>query len=149
MSSASAKNVEKRREEAMEYLVKKYYESKIHEEELRKKFESYSRIRRWIYKRGMNLKDAGMIFKEIIVRPFGLIIASGSGLFSWYLALRTAPNIHRFIDSIVPSPWNSVIGLITVPIGWSPLIIAEGLYVYYTQREIRKRLKEDYGIEIS
>lgn len=150
MPRVSSKDTEKRREEAMKYLVKKYYESKIREEEFRKKLESYGRLRRWISRRSSNLKIAGMIVKEIIVKPVGMTIAIMSVAFSLILAASTSPKIVEFIDRIVPFPCNVVIGVIvTFPIGFSPAIIAIVSYTYYINKEIKKRLKEDYGIETS
>ena len=116
--------MKKRREEALDYLVTKYYESKISEEELRKRLESYGRVKRWFYRRSMDLKDVGMIVKESVVKPVGIAIMSMSGFFSLILAISTAPKIIRFIDSVVPFPYNVVIGLVvTFPIGFSPMII--------------------------
>lgn len=139
---------EERRKEAMEYWVKEYYESKMREEKLRKKLESYGKVRRWAYKRIRNLKVDGMIVKETVVKPLGMTIAAMSGFFSLILAASTAPKIVKFIHSVVPFPYNVVIDVIvTFPIGFSPGIIAEGLYVYYVKKEIKKRLKKDYRIE--
>lgn len=143
------KNSEERREEAFQYLVKKYYESKMREEESRKRLESYGRFRRWIYKRTKNFKIAGMIVKEIVIKPVGLALMVVSGWFSSVLTIFISPKVIEFIDSIVPSPYNQVVGVVAMfPIGFSPIIIAVVSYAYYVNREIKKRLKEDYGIEI-
>lgn len=141
--------MEKRRKEAMEYLVKKYHESKKREEELKRKLESYSRVRLWMYERSMNLKDACMMFKELVVKPVGITIAVLSGFPSLILAASISPKITQLIDNAFPFPYNEVINIfVCFPIGFALPMIAEVSYAYYVNKEAKKRLKEDYGIEI-
>lgn len=141
-------DMEGRRQEALEYLVKNYYESKIHEQKLRKKLESYGRLRRWVYRRSSELRVTGMIFKQVIIKPVGIALCFISGWLTPILAFSVTPGIVRFIDSIVPVPYNAVVDIIvTFPIPFSPLVIAWGLYIHHLKKVIEKRLKEDYGIE--
>lgn len=138
------KDLEKRREDALEYLVRKFYESKMREAKLK----SYGIVRRRIYKIGRGLRDAGMIFREAIVKPVGIATFVISCFLTLELAVLVSPKIVKFIDSLVPFPYNVIINIIvTLPIPFSPLIIGEGLYLYHIKKELEKRLKEEYGIE--
>jgi len=134
--------MEGRRKKALDYLVEKFYESKMREEEHRRKLESYGRVRGWFYKRSRNLRDAGMIFKEVILKPVGMALGVSSSVLSYLLAVSTAPKIHRFTNNVV------VGGIITFSIAFCPIIIAESLYAHYVSKEVKKRLREEYGIEV-
>ena len=147
-SNPKRKTMEECRKEALDYLVKEYHESIKREEELRKKLEGYGRLRRWIYRKSMDLKVRGMVLKEVVIKPVGVTLVFMSGLFSWYLATATAPKIHKFIDNLVPPPLNKIVSLTTLPIGWTPVIILGGYYLYVTEKEINTRLKEDYGLKV-
>lgn len=148
-SSHIPKTSEKRREEAMGYLVKKYYESKMREEEFRKKLESYGRVRRWVYERSRNLQDAGMIVKETVGRPLFWASVALSGWVYMTIVPQITPKIMKFVDSVVPPPYNGPINVVLCfPVGFSFLVVPPAIYAYKVKRELKKRLREDYGIEI-
>jgi hypothetical protein len=140
------KTMEERRQEALEYIVKKHFEWKRREEEYRKKLESYGKIRRWAYKRIIGLRDAGMIIKEVIVKPFIMTIMICSCVFSMLLGMTIGQQFSSFTRYYILSPFNYVIDvLVLFPLGFSPGIISIILTYYVEKRKI-KRLLEDYGI---
>lgn len=140
---------EKRVEKAIEYLVEKHYESKKREEELRKKLEGYGTVRKWIYENSIKLKDGCDIFKQIILKPIGMTIAIGSGGLSMLLAITVRPMIVKLVGTHLPSSYGEVLGGITAFfIGFSPMFMSLSLYAYYVNKQIKKRLKEEYGIEV-
>jgi hypothetical protein len=142
------KTMEERRQEALKYLVEKHFEWKKREEDHRKKLESYGKIRRWIYKRSISLKDAGMIIKESIVKPFIMVLLIGSGAFSMWLGTMIGQQITKFTQYYVPSPFNYVLDLfILFPLGFSPCIIGV-ILSYYIEKRKMKKLLEDYGVTI-
>ncbi len=146
--SGKFETLEERRKEALGYLVEKYFESKRREEEFRKKLESYGRVRRWMYERSMQLKDAGMIVREGVVKPFIITTIALSGFFSICLGTTVGPQITKFIETYFPFPFNYMLEvLIIFPIGFSPVILGIVLNYYVEKRKV-KRMLENYGIEI-
>jgi len=140
------KTIEERRQEALKYLVEKHLEQKRHEEEYRKKLESYGKIRRWVYKRIVSLKDVGMIIKETIVKPSIMLIMVCSGFFSIWLGTIIGQQVMGFTRYYLSSPINYVFDvLILFPIGFSPGIISITL-TYYVEKRKLKKLLEDYGV---
>lgn len=140
--------IEERREKALGYLVEKYFESKRHEEEIRRKLESYGRVRRWVYKRSVQLKDAGMIVREVLVKPAVITLMAFSVFFSILLGMTIAPQIVKFTAVYIPNPFKYVVDvLILFPIGFSPGILGIVLN-YYVEKEKLKRTLKNYGIEI-
>jgi len=138
---------EKRREEALKYVLKKHFESKKREEELRKKLESYGRVRRWLYERWLKLKNIGFIFKQIVVKPLAMLLAIGSGGPSMVLAIIVRPHIVRFLSLFFPSLFSDLLGGITTFfIGFSPIFISLTSYTYYLDRQMEKRLREEHGM---
>jgi hypothetical protein len=144
--SPKPRTMEERRQDALKYLVEKHFEWKRREEEYRKKLESYGRIRRWVYKRTISLKDAGMIFKETIVKPSIMVIMICSGALSIWLGTTVGQPVINFTRYYVPSPFNYVLDvLILFPVGFSPGITSVILTYYIEKRKVEKLLK-DYGV---
>jgi hypothetical protein len=140
------KTSEERRQEALKYLVEKHFERKRREEEYRKKLESYGRIRRWVYTRSMSVKDAFMVFQEVIVKPAIMTIMICSTLFSIWLGTTVGQQFTKFTIHYIPSPFNYVLDvLVLFPLGFSPGI-ASVILTYYVEKRKIKRLLEDYGV---
>jgi len=139
--------IEERREKALGYLVEKYLESKRHEEEIRRKLESYGRVRRWVYKRSVQSKDAGMIVREVLVKPVVITLMAFSVFFSILLGMAIGPQIVKFTEVYIPHPFKYVVDvLILFPIGFSPGIISVILN-YDIEKKKLKRILEDHGIK--
>jgi hypothetical protein len=146
-SFSSPEAIEERREEALHYLVETYFELKKREEEYIKKLENYGKIRRWFYRRGMNLKYAGVIVKETMVKPAIIYAIICSTLFSILLGTAIGPQIAKFTAIYIPHPFGYVLDvLILFPIGFSPGIISVILN-YHIEKKKLKRILEDHGIE--
>jgi hypothetical protein len=147
-SSYAPKTMEERREKALNYLVEKYFESKKREEELQKKLERYGRVRRWIYKRSITLKNVGTFVKETVVKPVIIYTLACSSVFSMYLGMTIGSQIIKFIESYVPPPFSFVLEVLFLfPIGFSPSILSIVLN-YYLEKKKLKRMLEEYGIKI-
>ena len=140
---------EKRRKEAAEFLVRKYYESKRREEELRKKLESMGKVRRWVYKRITDFKDYSSFFKDAVGTPVGLVVYC---LTPFMAAIVTSASIWRIaplIELNVPFPLNYAAIFITATgLAFSPFIISLEIYDYRETKRKKKRLREEYGIEV-
>lgn len=146
-SFSSPEAIEERREEALDYLLETYFESKKREEEWIKKLESYGKVRRWFYKRGMNLKYAGIIVKETVVKPVIIYTIVCSTFFSILLGSAIGPQIAKFTAIYIPHPFGYVLDvLILFPIGFSPGMISVILN-YHIEKKKLKRILEDHGIE--
>jgi len=143
-----SKTIEERREGALNYLVKKYFELKKREEEYIKKLQSYGRVRRWVYKRSRSLKNAYMFVKESIVEPSIIFAMTYSTALSMYLGIRTGPQIVEFTKGHVPLPFGYVLDvLILFPIGFSPGILSIVLN-YYMEKKRLRRILENYAVKI-
>lgn len=135
----------------MDYIVRQHYDAGRRQEEFRRKLESYGKFRAFLYERGrgLNLRFRVLmeVLLELVIKPLGITLVALSGLGSFYLATQTAPKLHAFIDGILPFPYNKIIGTVTVPIGWIPVLVVGGYVSYKTEKETRKRLKEEHGWE--
>ncbi len=135
----------------MDYIVRQHYSAKRQQEEFRRKLASYGKFRAFLYKRGrsldLRLRVLTDVLLELVIKPLGITLIALSGLASFYLATQTAPTIHAIIDGVLPFPYNKIVGTITVPIGWIPVLAVGGYVSYKTERETRKRLKEEHGWE--
>jgi len=137
---------EKRRKEAIDYLLKEYLETRKRREELQRKLKNYGPVKRWLYMRTMNLKTAGMILKETILKPVILCTAVCSGALSIWLGTVLQPLIMGSIDKYVAFPFNYILNvMILFPIGFSPAIISIVLS-YFQEKKKVKRMLENYGI---
>jgi hypothetical protein len=142
------KTVEESREEAVGYIVEKYFEVKKREEDYTKKLESYGTVHRWVFERASNLKTAGMVLKEAIVKPAIITALMGSVIFSILLAMIIGPQITGFTQTYLPSPFNCILDvLILFPIGFSPGIISIVLNYFREKRKLLNLLRS-YGVEI-
>jgi hypothetical protein len=142
---------EERKRAAMNYIVRQHYDARRRREEFQMRLASYGMFQAFLYKRGRSLSLRFRVLREVVyelvIKPLGLTLIVLSGLFSFYLATQTAPRIHAVIDRLLPFPYNKIVGAITVPIGWLPVLVV-GVYVSYkTERETRTRLKEEHGWE--
>ena len=140
--------IEKRRKEALGYLVEKYFEGKKREEEYLKKLESYGRFRRWLYKRAVSLKHVGMVVKELMVKPSIITMLICSTYFSVWLGTTLGPKVAEFTAMHISHPSKYVLDvLILFPIGFSPAILSIVLN-YHMEKKKLKRALENYGIRI-
>ena len=140
--------IEKRRSEALDYLVEEYFEGKKREEEYLKKLESYGRVRRWLYKRAVSLKYVGMVVKELMVKPSILTTLIFSTYFSVWLGTTLGPKVSDFTAMYISHPSKYVLDvLILFPIGFSPAILSIVLN-YHMEKKKLKRTLENYGIRI-
>lgn len=140
--------IEKRRREALGYLVEKYFEGKKREEEYLKKLESYGRFRRWLYKRAVSLKYVGIVVKELVVKPSILTMLICSTYFSVWLGTTLGPKVAEFSAMHISHPSKYVLDvLILFPIGFSPAILSIVLS-YHMEKKKLKRILENYGIRI-
>ena len=140
-----------RRKKALDRLVKEFNESKRCKEELRRKLESYSTVKRWVYERGMNLKYnlkyAGMIFKEVTVKPAMIFAILVSFPATWIAAMTISIPTLKFIERYISAPGSVAICYFTlVSFAFSPVIILGVYYYHLVNKETKKRLKEEYGI---
>lgn len=134
---------EARRAEALKYLVEKFIESKVREEELRRKMESYGKLRLWAYKLGIKLKTIGFVVKEIVLKPVAIAVAAISILISTIIAIIIRPLVVAFMSAYLPTQISDVIGGITAfLVAWSPEIIASILYTRHLSNFIRERLQD-------
>lgn len=143
-----SENAEERREEAVTYIVEKYFELKKHEEDYIKKLESYSPVRRWIFERSRNIRTAGSIFKETIAKPVIITMMMFSVFLSILLAIMIGREITWFTQMYLPAPFNYVLDvMILFPIGFSPGVISIVLNYYREKKKLLNLLKS-YGLEI-
>jgi hypothetical protein len=137
---------EKRRKEAIDYLLKEYSETRKRREELQRKLQNYGPVKRWLYIRAMNLKTFGMILKETILKPVILCTAVCSGALSIWLGTVLQTLIAGSIDKHVAFPFNYILNVIILfPTGFSPAIISIFLSYFQEKKKI-KRMLENYGI---
>jgi hypothetical protein len=142
------KTVEERREEAVTYIVEKYFELKKREEAYIKKLESYGTVRRWLFERSRSIKAADMIFKEIIVKPVIITMMMFSIFLSIILATMVGQEITLLTRMYLPNPFNYVLDVVILfPIGFSPGIMSIVLN-YYREKKKLLRLLRDYSLEI-
>ncbi|MFP3985502.1 MAG: hypothetical protein ACLFU9_06010 [Candidatus Bathyarchaeia archaeon] len=139
--------LEKRRKEALEALVRKYYESKEHEEKFRRKLESYSLIRKWVYLRSVSLKQTLGFLKDVVVKPFFIGMLSISGFISALLATSIMPKAGPLIERSIPFPLNYLtVALLATSIAFSPFIISLEVYRYHEVKREKKILQEEYHL---
>ena len=150
--TSAAKNLHRtekiveRREEALDYLVKNYFEEKKREEEYKKKLESYGTVRRWIYKKRIDLRNIFGFVTIVIIKPSILALMTYSTILSLYLGTRIGLQIGDFTMKHIPQPFNYIFDvLILFPIGFSPGILSI-ILTYYVEKKRVKRLSQEYGM---
>jgi hypothetical protein len=135
-----------RREEALDYLVKNYFEEKKREEEYKKKLESYGIVRRWIYKKRIELRNIFAFVTIVIIKPSILALMTYSTILSIYLGTRIGLQITDFTMKYIPLPFNYILDvLILFPIGFSPGILSI-ILTYHVEKKRVKRLSQEYGM---
>lgn len=145
--SSPVEPIEQRRKEALEHLVKKYFETKRREEELRRKLESYGKVKRWLYEKRIGAMQTLSFLRDAVVKPVFLGIFGLSGVFSAILATSIMPSAALFISSIIPFPLDyPVVILLAVCIAFSPFIVSMELYRHFEMKREKKRIREEYGI---
>ncbi len=137
-----------RREKALDYLVKNYFEVKKREEEHKKKMESYGTIRGWVYERSMNLKNILTFMTRTIVKPSIMLLMTYSTALSLYLGMRVGPQIAQLTGRYIPHPFNYIFDVFIIfPIGFSPGILSVVLN-YHLEKKTLNRILKEYGLRI-
>ncbi|MDH5481625.1 MAG: hypothetical protein OEY22_01910 [Candidatus Bathyarchaeota archaeon] len=145
-SLSRRKTVEERREEAVTFIIEKYFDLKKREEDYLRKLESYGRFRRWIFEKSRSLRTAGMIFKETVVKPSIIVMMVFSCFFSIWLGTVVGQPTTKFTQTYVPFPFNYALDvLILFPIGFAPGILSIVLSYYWEKKKLL-RLFQDYGV---
>ncbi len=136
----------RRRAEALDYLVKNYFETKKREEEYIEKMERYGTVRRWIYRRSMNLKNNLTFVTRTILKPSIMMLMIYSTALSLYLGTRVGPEIAEFTRRYVPQPFNYMLDVLVIfPIGFSPGILSIAMN-YYLEKKMLNRILQEYGV---
>lgn len=135
-----------RRQEALNYLVKNYFETKKREEEFTEKMERYGTVRRWIYRKSMNWKNTITFVTRTILKPSIMVLMIYSTVLSLYLGTRVGPEIAEFTRRYVPQPFNYVLDVLVIfPIGFSPGLLSIALN-YYLEKKMLNKILQEYGV---
>ena len=149
MSSKPISVHEKRRKEALEFLVKKALESRKREEEHKRKLERMGGFRRQIHRVVYWLKGYGIILKECIAKPIALAIVGFTPTINLILICAFNWRVGEFISNNIPQPLNyPVIFLISVVWAFLPFIVSLEIYRYREKRRTEKLVREEYGLEL-
>lgn len=149
MGEEKVKTWEERRAKAISFLINTWIDSKRREEEYRKRMGSYGVFRRWLYRRAKNLKNVGMVVKEIILKPIAMFLATSSGGISLYVGTRFGSDFIKFVEHYIPPPYGVILYVPSLfCIGFLPPLIIPSILLYYTvKKEVKARLQE-YGVEM-
>ncbi len=149
MSSRPISVNEKRRKEALEFLVKKALESRKREEERKRKMERMSRARRQVYRVVFWLKGYSIILKECIAKPILLAIVGFTPTINLIFICALNWRVSEFISNNIPWPFSyPAIFLISVSWAFLPFIASLEIYRYREKRRTEKMVKEEYGLEL-
>ena len=140
--------IEERREVALDYLVKNYFEKKKLKEEYLRKIQSHGPFIRWFYRSSRSIKSTLLFIKETVIRPTVIAIMMYSTALSLYVGMRIGPEIAKLTGTHFPYPLNYLLDvLIIFPIGFSPGILSIVLG-YYVEKKKIERIIIDYGISM-